>query len=165
MAQTSENSFTILFVCLGNICRSSMAEGSFRQVAADSGLDQLLNIESAGTGSWHIGNPPDERAQQASLARGRDISGQRAQQVTPRLLEQCDLILAMDESNLSEIRNLMEVSDHHKSRLFLEFSPEPEVIEVPDPYYGSAEGFEHVLDLIDLASAGLLDYCRTALGK
>ena len=142
-----------------------MAEGTFRQVAAVADLDNALTIESAGTGHWHVGNPPDERAQQASLSRGRDISRQRAQQVTRQLLDNSDLILAMDESNLIDIRNILDVSDHHKVRLFLEFSPASMETEVPDTYYGGSEGFEHVLDLIEAASAGLLNHCRTALGK
>ena len=147
---------SILFVCLGNICRSPMAEGVFRQVAAARGL--TVTVDSAGTGSWHIGNPPDERAQRAAADRGFDISGLRARQVSSDDFERFDLVVAMDDSNVETLRRTAPGTAQDRIRLFLEFAPNLTVREVPDPYYGGADGFDHVLDLIEAAAGGLADH-------
>ena len=147
---------SILFVCLGNICRSPMAEGVFRHVADTRALS--LNIDSAGTSSWHIGNPPDERAQRAAAGRGIDISGLHARQVAPDDFERFDLVIAMDDANLATLRRKAPDDAHDRIRLFLDFASGISVREVPDPYYGGEEGFDHVLDLIEAAARGLADH-------
>ncbi len=147
---------SILFVCIGNICRSPMAEGYFRKVVAEAGLTERFLIDSAATGSWHIGRPPDGRAQQALSSRGIDISTQRARQVTRDDFDRFDLLLAMDRSNYVRLRNLSPSTHEHKIELFLKFAPEMGVSEVPDPYFGGMEGFAYALQLIEVASRGLL---------
>ena len=155
---------SILFVCLGNICRSPMAEGVFRHVAENRGLSDGLTVDSAGTGSWHVGNPPDERAQRAAAGRGIDISGLRARQVGPDDFEQFDLVVAMDDANIDALRRLAPDAACDRIRLFLEFTAGGSVREVPDPYYGGEEGFDHVLDLIEAAARGLADHIAPRKG-
>jgi len=145
---------SVLFVCLGNICRSPTAEAVFRVRAAAAGLD--VEIDSAGTGAWHVGAEPDERAQAAGLARGYDLSPIRARQVSGRDYERFDLVLAMDHDNLATMKSRAPASSHNRIRLFLEFAPELGLNAVPDPYYGGDQGFEEVLDLIEAASDGLI---------
>jgi protein-tyrosine phosphatase len=149
---------SILFVCLGNICRSPTAEAVFRVRAAAAGLD--VEIASAGTGAWHIGAPPDERAQAAGLARGYDLTPIRAQQVSPSDYETFDLLLAMDHDNLATLKSRAPKSAHGRIRLFLSFAPEMGLNAVPDPYYGGDQGFEEVLDLIEAASDGLIAHLK-----
>ncbi len=149
-------SHRLLFVCLGNICRSPIAEGVFGDVAAEAGLEDTFHLDSAGTGAWHTGNPPDARAQAAAAARGIDISHQRARQVARDDFSSFDLILAMDEDNLRALRHLADGDPDGRLRLFLDFAPDTGVSEVPDPYYGGPQGFEDVLDLVEVASRGLL---------
>lgn len=151
----------ILFVCLGNICRSPTAEAVFRHLAAREAPGLDLTIASAGIGNWHIGEPPDERAQAAALRRGFDMSAQRARQIVREDFTAFDLILAMDRENLSELRRRAPGDARERVRLFLEFAAERDVDEVPDPYYGGAEGFERVLDLTEAAARGLLEYVNT----
>ena len=149
----------LLFVCLGNICRSPLAEGVFGHMAAEAGVADRFEIDSAGTGSWHVGDPPDDRARRAAAARGIDISGQRARQVAASDFARFDLILAMDHANADVLHRLASRGDpdhREKVRLFMEFAPGAGVREVPDPYYGGAAGFERALDLIAEASRGLL---------
>lgn len=146
----------ILFVCLGNICRSPMAEGVFRHVCEENGRGQDLVIDSAGTGGWHIGNPPDHRAIAAAAGRGIDISAQRARQVAGTDFQAFDHIIAMDEDNLETLLARAPEDTHSKVSLFLEGVPGIEEREVPDPYYGGEEGFDHALDLIEAASRALL---------
>lgn len=148
----------VLFVCLGNICRSPMAEGVFRRAAEVRGLLPLLEIDSAGTGAWHIGNPPDARARDAAAQRGIDISGQRARQVGPEDFEVFDLIVAMDRSNLASLARMAPPDLRSKIRLFLDFAPDAGADEVPDPYYGGEDGFTLALDLIENAAQGLAEY-------
>ncbi len=150
--------YRVLFVCLGNICRSPSAEGVFRETLANAGQEEAVFIESAGTGNWHVGKAPDARAQKAALGRGIDISAQRARQVRARDFEDFDLILAMDHDNLHDLRQAAPASARERIQLFLDFAPELGVSEVPDPYYGGSRGFDDVLDLIEAASAGLLDH-------
>lgn len=149
---------SILFVCLGNICRSPTAEAVFRVRTAAAGLD--VEIASAGTGAWHIGSPPDERAQAAGLARGYDLTPIRAQQVSPSDYETFDFLLAMDHDNLATLKSRAPKSADGRIRLFLSFAPELGLNAVPDPYYGGDQGFEEVLDLIEAASDGLIAHLQ-----
>jgi protein-tyrosine phosphatase len=146
----------VLFVCLGNICRSPMAEGMFRHVASEAGVLDRFRIDSAGTGSWHAGSPPDGRAQATLRKRGVDISGLRARQVEPEDFHDFDLLLAMDASNRGDLLEIAPKPMQGKVRLFLEFAPHLRTREVPDPYYGGPEGFDRVLEMVEAASAGLL---------
>ena len=146
----------ILFVCLGNICRSPMAEGVFRRVALDAGSAHLFEIDSAGMGDWHKGQAPDHRAQAAALARGVDISAQSARRVELEDFEGFNLVLAMDGSNVADLYEIAPLEARHKIRRFLDYAPHIDVEDVPDPYFGGAEGFDHALDLIEAAAQGLL---------
>ena len=139
---------SILFVCTGNICRSPTAEAVLRHLAAEEGLE--LHIASAGIGDWHVGCAPDERAQHHAKRRGYDLSALRARQVTARDFEDFDLILAMDRGHLRALERLAPPAERHKLRLFLPGR------DVPDPYYGGPQGFEHVLDLVEAACRDLL---------
>ncbi|MDY6860577.1 MAG: low molecular weight protein-tyrosine-phosphatase [Pseudomonadota bacterium] len=141
----------ILFVCLGNICRSPTAHGVFAQLAAQAGLD--VAVESAGTGGWHVGDPPDARATAEAAARGYDLSPLRAQQVTARDFARFDLILAMDRANVAALERMRPVESETQVELFLTYADSPRA-EVPDPYYEG--GFDLVLDLIEAASHGLV---------
>jgi low molecular weight protein-tyrosine phosphatase len=149
---------SVLFVCLGNICRSPTAEAVFRVRAAAAGLD--VEIASAGTGAWHIGASPDERAQAAGRARGYDLTGIRACQVSEADYEGFDLLLAMDHDNLATLKSRAPKAAHGRIRLFLSFAPEFGLNAVPDPYYGGDQGFEEVLDLIEAASDGLIAHLK-----
>lgn len=150
-------SVRVLLVCMGNICRSPMAEGVLRQRVAERALALPVEIDSAGTHGYHPGAPPDPRAQAAALRRGVDISGQRARRVTPEDFARFDLVLAMDDDNLAALRELAAEEHHPKVRLLLEFAADAGRRSVPDPYYGGTLGFERVLDLVEEAMAGLLD--------
>jgi protein-tyrosine phosphatase len=151
---------SVLFVCLGNICRSPTAEGVFRQLLAQQGVAEAIRVDSAGTGAWHVGEPPDARAQAAARTRGVDLSKLRARQVSPDDFEIFDHILAMDESNLTDLADLCPPRHRSKLRLFLEFAPHAEEREVPDPYFGGDDGFGRVLDLIEAASRGFLAHLQ-----
>jgi len=146
----------VLFVCMGNICRSPTAHGVFRDLVRKEGLQERIEIDSAGTHAYHVGNEPDQRAQATAQARGIDLSDLRARQVTGDDFVNYDYILAMDEENHDILRELCPRGEEGRLRLFLEFAPWQGVREVPDPYYGGAQGFEHVFDLVDAASRGLL---------
>jgi protein-tyrosine phosphatase len=150
----------ILFVCLGNICRSPTAEVVFRDVALREAPDLALQVDSAGTAAYHIGQAPDPRTRAAALRRGYDLSPLRARVVEPPDFEHFDLILAMDRENLSDLQRRAPQSARARVRLFLEFAPELGTTDVPDPYYGGSNGFEEVLDLVETASRGLLRYVR-----
>ncbi|TNF32843.1 MAG: low molecular weight phosphotyrosine protein phosphatase [Gammaproteobacteria bacterium] len=149
----------VLFVCMGNICRSPTAEGVFRSLVHNAGLQQHIHIDSAGTHAYHIGEPPDKRAQAAARNRNIDLSSQRARKVRIEDFDEFDYILAMDRDNFTELQAL---TTHHngKLKLFLEFAENTSTREVPDPYYGGPQGFEHVLDLVEAASRGLLNTIR-----
>lgn len=151
----------ILFVCLGNICRSPTAEGVFRAIAAQELADLELIVDSAGTAGYHVGEPPDRRTREAAARRGYDISHLRARVVEPEDFERFDLILAMDRQNLSTLERRAPVHARQRVRLLLEYAPQVGVSEVPDPYYGGPNGFEHVLDLIEAGARGLCDALRT----
>jgi len=149
-----------LFVCLGNICRSPTAEIVFREIAAREAPALTIEVASAGTAGYHVGQPPDRRTCEAALRRGYDMSELRARVVEPQDFGRFDLILAMDRSNLEALRRSAPQSARERIRLFLEFVPEAEATEIPDPYYGGPNGFEHVLDLVELASRALLQHVR-----
>lgn len=146
----------VLFVCMGNICRSPTAEGVARALAEKAGVAQHFEFDSAGTHSYHIGEPPDRRAREAAARRGYDLSPLRARQVEAADFLRFDLILAMDRHNLQLLRHACPAEHRGKLKLFLEFAPELGVDEVPDPYYGGPEGFDEVLDLVEAAVTRLL---------
>lgn len=151
---------SVLFVCMGNICRSPTAHGVFRRLVEREGLEQLVMIDSAGTHAYHVGNPPDERAQQTASYRDIDLGDLRARQTTASDYETFDYLLAMDRENYEILARSCPASMQHKLRLFMSFAPELGVQEVPDPYYGGEQGFEQVFDMIEAASAGLLAEIR-----
>ena len=150
----------ILFVCLGNICRSPTAEAVVRALAARELPEVGLEVDSAGTAAYHVGEPPDPRMQAAAARRGYELKALCARVVEPRDFERFDLILAMDRENLEVLHRRAPEQARERVRLFLEFSPDSEPREVPDPYYGGANGFEEVLDLVEAAARGLLGYLR-----
>ncbi|ARU88864.1 low molecular weight protein-tyrosine-phosphatase [Pseudomonas sp. M30-35] len=145
----------ILFVCLGNICRSPTAEAVFRHKLEQAGLAEQVQVDSAGTGDWHVGKPADTRTRCAAQLRGYDLSALRGRQVEVDDFQRFDLVLAMDHSNLSNLKRLRPSNAAAELDLFLRRF-QLEVDEVPDPYYGGEQGFEHVLDLIERASDALL---------
>lgn len=147
----------ILFVCMGNICRSPTAEGVTRAMAQRCGVAGQFEFDSAGTHGFHVGNPPDKRAREAAAGRGYDLSSLKARQVNFYDFARFDRILAMDRDNLDMLRQACPDEHRHKLALFLDFSDGHDEDEVPDPYYGGPEGFQRVLDLIEGAAAGLLD--------
>ena len=156
----------LLFVCLGNICRSPTGEGVMRHLVRDAGREAEFELESAGIGGWHVGAPPDARATEAARRRGIALEG-AARQVTPDDFERFDLLLAMDRENLRDLRALAPTPQaREKARLLCEFDPHsagaPD-LDVPDPYYGDGAGFEHALDLIESACRGLLEEVRQAV--
>jgi len=146
----------ILFVCLGNICRSPSAEGVFRRVLQTQAPDLNIEVDSAGTHGYHIGEPPDRRAIAAASRRGIDLSGQRARQVMTDDFTAFDLIIAMDEQNANELRARVDAAQAARIRLMMDYAPSAGRRSVPDPYYGGAAGFEEVLDLLEEAAQGLL---------
>jgi protein-tyrosine phosphatase len=154
-----DHEHSVLFVCMGNICRSPTAEGVFRHLVDELGLSEQIFIDSAGTHAYHTGEPPDRRALAAAKRRGFSLDGIQARRVTDEDFERFDLVLAMDKLNHVTLMERADESHHEKIRLFLEYSRGPES-DVPDPYYGGATGFERVLDLVEDASRGLLESLR-----
>ena len=157
----------LLFVCLGNICRSPTAHGVFQRKLEWAGLDRQVAVDSAGTGAWHIGNAPDPRTQAAARVRGYDLSHLRARQTEPSDFERFDYILAMDRDNLYHLERMKPADYRGHLGLFLDFAAGAQLHEVPDPYYsegeGEGSGFERVLDLVEEASDGLLDEVQRRL--
>ena len=147
----------VLMVCLGNICRSPTAEAVLRQRLQAGGVHERIEVDSAGTGAWHTGAPPDSRSQRHAALRGYDLAGQRARRVVDADFLRFDLILAMDEDNLVDLERLMPEGATAELRLFA-------AVEVPDPYHGAPQGFEHVLDLIEQGSDALVIELRQRLG-
>lgn len=152
----------VLFVCLGNICRSPTAEGVFRHKLRAAGLEDRVQVDSAGTGDWHVGKAPDSRTRQAAQRRGYDLSALRARQVEAADFQRFDLILAMDQSNLRNLQALRPAGAQADLDLYLRRF-DLALDEVPDPYYGGEDGFEQVLDLIEQASEALLAEIRGRL--
>lgn len=155
----------ILFVCLGNICRSPTAEAVLREIAAREAPELSIEIDSAGTAAYHVGNPPDSRTRAAALRRGYDLSALRARVVEEEDFGRFDLILAMDRQNLASLRRRAPAALRQRIRLFLEFAPDSDAMDVPDPYYGGPNGFEEVLDLVETAARGLLRQLRERPGS
>jgi protein-tyrosine phosphatase len=151
----------VLFVCLGNICRSPTAEGVFRQRAVRAGLSDRIVIASAGIGDWHVGEPPDRRAIAHAAKRGYDIRKQRARQICDADFDRFKWILAMDRDVLRGVNDLRPDAHDGFVGLFLDLAPSLGVRDVPDPYYGAADGFERALDLIEAASDSLLEKIRS----
>jgi protein-tyrosine phosphatase len=151
----------LLFVCLGNICRSPTAEGVMRALVEQAGLEGAVELESAGTGSWHVGSPPDARATAVARRRGIRLDG-RARQVRAEDFERFDLLIAMDRENRDELLRLAPgAQERAKVRLLREFDPSSaRDLDVPDPYYGASGGFEEVLEIVQAACAGLLERIR-----
>ncbi|CAA0119819.1 Low molecular weight protein-tyrosine-phosphatase YfkJ [Halioglobus japonicus] len=150
------NQTSVLFVCLGNICRSPTAEGVFTELAQRAGQADAILVDSCGTSNWHIGSTPDPRAIVAAAERGYNISYLRARQVNVSDFDTFDYILAMDEDNLAELQSLCPGDYRGHLSLFLDFAPDTPLTDVPDPYYKGDQGFAEVLDLVESASAGLL---------
>jgi protein-tyrosine phosphatase len=146
----------VLFVCMGNICRSPAAEGVFTRLVNEANLADKIGIDSAGTHAYHTGEPPDPRAQKSALSRGIEISHLRARRASAEDFERYDYVLAMDYNNLEILEDLCAEEHRDKLKLFLEYARHSDVKEVPDPYYGGPLGFERVLDLIEDAAEGLL---------
>ncbi len=146
----------VLFVCTGNICRSPTAEGVFRALVEREGVADRFLIDSAGTHGYHIGDAPDPRAVAHAARRGYDLSNLRARKVTAADFERFDLILACDNGHHGLLRRLADKAHHGRIAMFLDYAPELGFTEIPDPYYGGPEGFEHVLDIVERAAQGLL---------
>lgn len=148
----------VLFVCMGNICRSPTAEAVFRAKVVAAGLSEYIQIDSAGTHDYHIGSQPDNRTQIAAKQRGYDLSALRGRQVTAQDFQNFDYVLAMDLANLTILQRLRPADSNSHLGLFLAYARSHSQREVPDPYYGGAAGFERVLDMVEDAAEGLLDY-------
>ncbi len=148
----------VLFVCTGNICRSPSAQGVFEKQVAAQNLATHFKIDSAGTHNYHVDEAPDSRSQWAALQRGMDLSAQRARQVHKNDFKNFDYVLAMDEDNYWALDTLCPREEKHKLKLLLSYAPELKTTSVPDPYYGGPHGFDHVLDLLEVACQKLLDH-------
>ncbi len=146
----------VLFVCLGNICRSPTAEGVFRKYVEEAGLANRIYIDSAGTHAYHVGEPPDTRAQQTAANRGIDLSTLRGRRATSQDLEEFDYVLAMDLENLHNLHAIAEEHQQERIKLLLDYAKNLEEREVPDPYFGGPSGFDQVLDMIEEAAVELL---------
>jgi protein-tyrosine phosphatase len=167
VSDAPERRVRLLFVCLGNICRSPTAEGVMRSLVEGEGLQDAFELDSAGTGAWHVGSPPDGRASAAARARGVVLDG-RARQVRLEDFDDFDVLLAMDGENMRELRQLAPGEEERaKVRLLREFDPASagvRELDVPDPYYGAAGGFEEVFELVQAACEGLLEQLRDESG-
>lgn len=152
---------SILFICLGNICRSPLAEGVFRDEATKSGLANSLNIDSAGIGGWHVGNPPDPRAIEKANQYGIDISHQTSRKLTPSDFSAFDLILCMDEDNIADCHSANRQNGPAKIELFTAYAGLGN-LEIPDPYYGGVDGFEIAYQMIKQASIGTIEQIATS---
>ena len=161
-SQTSTH-YHLLFICMGNICRSPTAEGVFRHLIQQSGLTQYLTIDSAGTHDYHPNSPPDPRSQQHAARRGYDLSPLRARQLNDLDFEKFDLLLVMDWDNLALTEERCPPEHMRKLRRMTEFCMKHDASVIPDPYYGDSDGFDHVLDLIEDASKGLLMHVQQKL--
>ena len=150
----------VLFVCMGNICRSPTAEGVFRETLRKRAPEFAVHVDSAGTHAYHVGEPPDHRACRAAARRGIDLSSQRARRVTTGDFSRFDLVLAMDEDNFRMLSAISPPEYRSRIGLFMDFAPEAGRSSVPDPYYGGPTGFEYVLDLVEEASLGLLAHLQ-----
>jgi len=152
----------VLFVCMGNICRSPTAQGVFCKLVEEARLTDLVEVDSAGTHAYHVGEPPDRRAQQTALRRGIDLSQQQARRIGPEDLQYYDYILVMDQDNYHAVSAICPegLGLERRLTLLLDYAPHLRTREVPDPYYGGANGFESVFDMVEAAAAALLDEIR-----
>ena len=151
----------VLFVCLGNICRSPLAEGLFQKKVIEAGLADQIEVDSAGTGGWHVGAPPDRRMSATAARYGTDLSPLKARQLEPADLREFDHVFVMDKANLHDALALDPDGDHGtRVRLFREFDPDPGDYQVPDPYYGGAEGFDTVYAIADRTTDAILERLR-----
>jgi len=148
---------SVVFVCMGNICRSPTAEGVFRHVVKARNLQDVIKIDSAGTHAYHIGESPDSRSQATAKSRGVDLSAQRARKVEADDFERFDYVIAMDCSNYENLKDLATVEQQERLYLFMDFTSAWDNAEVPDPYYGGGDGFKNVFDMVQSASEGLLE--------
>lgn len=155
----NKNNINVLFVCLGNICRSPTAHGVFEKLVEDASLNKHIYVDSAGTAAYHVGNKPDSRSSKTALSRGYDLSHLRARQVESPDFNKFHYLLAMDEENLLNLQDICPEPHQQKLQLFLEYGAMGESY-VPDPYYGGESGFDYVLDLVEDASRGLLDHIK-----
>ncbi len=151
----------ILFVCMGNICRSPTAQGVFRKLLERDGLAGMVETDSAGTHAYHIGQPPDPRTQQTALRRGIDLSDLRARLVEPEDFLRFEYVLVMDQDNYHNAAHICPPGKEHKLLLLMDFAPELRTREVPDPYYGGSSGFDRVFDMVEAAAEGLLQEIKT----
>ena len=158
-------SYRVLLVCMGNICRSPTAEGVLRHFIKINGLGDKVEVDSAGTHGYHVGEAPDQRTQRAASARGYNLSQLRARKVARQDLDYFDLILAMDKSNLDHLQRMAMPEQQGKIKLFMDFARNFDDDEVPDPYYGLGHGFDLVLDMVEDASQGLVENIRKQLKK
>jgi len=162
-AITKENPYKINFVCLGNICRSPTAEGVFQHLVDEAGLSSYFEIDSSGTGAWHVGQPANSKSQAIAQQRGVVLHS-RARKIVPSDLEYFDLTVAMDFSNHSDIISMSHKAEHHDSVVMLrDFDPDPDDGEVPDPYYGGIDGFNQVYDIVERSCRELLEVLRTQI--
>jgi protein-tyrosine phosphatase len=150
----------VLFVCMGNICRSPTAQGVFSKLVIEEGLGHQIEIDSAGTHAYHVGELPDPRARATAQRRGIDLSRQRARRAIAEDFERFDYVLAMDEDNHRALLSICPPDRQGRLRLFMDYAPQLDIREVPDPYYGGANGFEAVFDMVEEASRGLLEAIR-----
>lgn len=146
----------ILMVCMGNICRSPLAEGVVRRLADRAGMNARIEVDSAGTLAYHAGEQPDPRAKKVAASRGYDLSGMRARRVAEDDFSHFDLVLAMDKQNLAALERVCPEEYLHKLGLFMDYAEDTGLDEIPDPYYGGPDGFEHVLDMCEAAAQGLI---------
>ncbi|MBC5766797.1 low molecular weight protein-tyrosine-phosphatase [Ramlibacter albus] len=156
--------YRVLMVCMGNICRSPTAEGVFRHLVREAGLEDRIEIDSAGTHDYHVGMPPDRRSTHHASLRGYDLSALRARQVHRTDFEKFDLVIAMDWQNFELLDEQCPPALKPRLRRLMEFAPELGLEEVSDPYYGGKDGFEAVLDHVEAACAGLLEHVKTRMG-
>ena len=164
MTDPTAKKFAVLFVCMGNICRSPTAHGVFRQKLKAHGLAKQVLVDSAGTHGYHRGSPPDERAQEHALKRGYDLSDLKARQLQARDFAAFDLVLVMDWDNLEAAKEVCPKGSEGKLKRLTEFCQKLSSDVVPDPYYGGAKGFEHVLDLVEDACEGVIAHVKVAVG-
>lgn len=153
----------VLFVCLGNICRSPTAHGVFEHLLHKHQLHNIVRVDSCGTGAWHIGQAPDERTQKAAKRKGYDLSHLRARRIELEDFQQFDYILAMDTRNLADVIKMAPDTYAGNIQLFLDYSSKKSLVEVPDPYYGGEDGFERVLDIVEEACENLLLHIKHQL--
>jgi protein-tyrosine phosphatase len=152
---------SVLFVCMGNICRSPTAEGVFRHLVRQEKLEEIIQTDSAGTHAYHVGNPPDIRAQATAERRGIELHDLRARRVSAEDFDLFDYVLAMDQDNYQILSGICPPGYEARLRMFMEFAPHLKIPEVPDPYYGGTRGFERVFDMVEEAARGLLEDIRS----